>query len=114
MVVDFVSADFRWLTSPDGKHSARRLFKPGANRDGYFSNEEIIEQVDEVIDILKEYYPEFDHVLIYDNATTHLKRAEDALSARKMPKNIPKPGKNWGVEVSKRDPVTGKLVYHPD
>jgi hypothetical protein len=31
-----------------------------------------------------------------------------------MPKNIPKPGKNWGVKVSKCDPVTGKLVYHPD
>lgn len=89
MVADFVSADFGWLTSPDGKRSARHLFKPGANQDGYFSNEEIIEQVDEAINILKEYYPEFDHVLIYDNATTHLKCAEDALSARKMPKNMP-------------------------
>lgn len=114
MVADLVSADFGWLTSPDGKRSARRLFKPGANRDSYFSNEEILEQADEAIDILHEYYPEFDHVLIYDNATTHLKRAEDALSACKMPKNIPKPGKNWGVEVSKRDLVTGKLVYCPD
>jgi hypothetical protein len=114
MVADFVSAEFGWLTSPDGKRSAQRLFRPGANRDGYFSNEEIIEQVDEAIDILNEYYPEFDHVFIYDNATTHLKRPEDALSARKMPKNIPNPGKNWGVEVSKRDPITGKPVYRPD
>ena len=86
MIANFISADFGWLTSPDGKRSARRLFKPGKNHDGYFSNEDIIEQADEAIDILKECYPEFDHVLIYDNATTHLKRAEDVLSARKMPK----------------------------
>jgi hypothetical protein len=59
-------------------------------------------------------YPEFDHVLIYDNVTTHLKRAEDALSARKMLKNIPKSGMNWGIEVTKRNPITGKPVHHPD
>ena len=114
MIADFVSADFGWLTSPDGKRSAHRLFKPGKNHDGYFSNEDIIAQADEAIDILREYYPEFDHVLIYDNATTHLKRPEDALSARKMPKGMPKPGKNWGIEVSKRDPITGKFEYRTD
>ena len=70
--------------------------------------------MDEAIDILQEYYFNFDHVLIYDNATTHLKQADNALSAHKMPKNVPKPGHNWGIEVSKHDPVTGKLVYCPD
>lgn len=114
MIADFVSADFGWLTSPDGKQSAHQLFKPGKNRDGYFSNEDIIEQADEAINILREYYPEFDHVLIYDNATTHLKCPEDALSARKMPKVMPKPGKNWGIKVSKRDPITGKFKYRTD
>jgi hypothetical protein len=114
MVADFVSADFGWLASPDGKKSARRLFKPGKNRDGYFTNEDIITQADDAINILTECYAEYDHVLIYDNATTHLKRAEDALSARKMPKNTPKPGKNWGIEVSKHNPITGKVVYLPN
>ena len=114
MVADYVSADLGWLLSQDGKKSARRLFKPGANRDGYFTNQEIIEQADDAIKILKESYPAYDHILIYDNATTHLKCPEDSLSARRMPKNIPKPGKNWGIEVSKRDPNTGKLVYRPD
>src|SRR5260370_37722890 len=31
-----------------------------------------------------------------------------------MPKGTPKPGKNWGVEVSRCDPLTGKIMYHPD
>jgi hypothetical protein len=90
------------------------LFKPGKNRDGYFSNEDIQDQVQAAMDILQEFYPQFDHVFVYDNATTHLKRLEDALSARRMPKNIPKPGTNWGIEVTKRDPVTGKPVCKPD
>lgn len=114
MVADFVSADFGWLCSPDGKRSARRLFKPGKNRDGYFSNEDIQDQAQEAMNILLEYYPQFDHVFVYDNATTHLKRAEDALSARKMPKNIPKPGTNWGIWVTKRDATTGKPICQPD
>ena len=31
MVADFVSADYRWLRSPDGKESARVLFKAGSS-----------------------------------------------------------------------------------
>ncbi|KAI9574061.1 hypothetical protein HD554DRAFT_2166922 [Boletus coccyginus] len=50
--------------------------------------------------ILDEYYGNKDHVLIFDNATTHLKRAENTLSACKMPKGILKNGTNWGVEVN--------------
>jgi hypothetical protein len=114
MIADFVSADFGWLTSPDGKQSARRIFKPGKNRDGYFTNTEILDQAKAAILILQEFYPEYNHKLIYDNATTHLKRAEDALSAKLMLKNVPKPGTNWGIEVLKRDPTTGKQVYHLD
>lgn len=114
MIADFISADFGWLRSPDGRRSARRVMKPGKNKDGYFSNEDIIKQAEEAISILKEYYPQFEHVLIYDNASTHLKRPEDSLSARKMPKWMPKEGENWGIEVTKRDPISGKISYAPN
>ena len=114
MVADFVSAKFGWLRSPDGTRSARVVMKPGKNKDGYFTSDEICKQAEDAMMILREFYPQYEHVLIYDNASTHLKRAPDALSARRMPKNIPKPGGNWGVEVTKRDPVTGKIEYKPD
>ncbi len=114
MVADFVSAKFGWLRSPDGNRSARRVMKPGKNKDGYFSSEDICAQAEEAMAILQEYYPQYEHTFIYDNATTHLKRAADALSARRMPKNIPKEGSNWGVETTKRDPITGKIEYQPD
>lgn len=53
------------------------------------------------MDILVKNFPESDHVLIFNNAPTHLKRADDSLSACNMPKGI----KHWGVE---------KLITTPD
>ncbi|KAJ8580239.1 hypothetical protein M405DRAFT_891108, partial [Rhizopogon salebrosus TDB-379] len=57
------------------------------------------------MDLLEKNFPESDHVLIFDNAPTHLKRADDSLSARKMPKGI----KYWGVEKSVTGP-DGKVT----
>ncbi len=84
---------------------------PGKNKDGYFTNVNICEQADEAMAILYEFYPQYEHSLIYDNASTHLKYVPDALSTRNMPKNIPKEGSNWEVETTLRDPVTGAIVY---
>jgi hypothetical protein len=103
MVADFVSADYGWLTSPDGPERARVLFKAGKAHEGYFTNNDIIKHSATAMDILEKGYPDEEHVLVFDNATTHLKREEDALSATKMPKFTPKLGKNWGVEVVELD-----------
>jgi hypothetical protein len=81
MVADFVSADYGWLRSPDGKESARVLFRAGKSRDGYFANNEILQHIKTAKVILQKHYPNEDHVFVFDNATTHLKRADDALSA---------------------------------
>ena len=81
MVADFVSADYGWLRSPDGRESARVLFKAGKNREGYFTNENILNQTEDAINIVEKYYSHDDHVFVFDNATTHLKRPDTALSA---------------------------------
>jgi hypothetical protein len=47
------------------------------------------------------------------NAPSHQKRPEGSLSARHMPKFTPKPGSNWGIEVTHRD-VNGKPIYLPN
>ncbi|KZV95350.1 hypothetical protein EXIGLDRAFT_610717 [Exidia glandulosa HHB12029] len=115
MVADFVSAEFGWLRSPDQKSSARCIFRPGANRDGYFTNIEIRNQATEAAELVKKHYPRFDHVFVYDNATTHRKRADDALSARHMPK-LPSESlaKNWLVERSVIHPATGRPERLPN
>jgi hypothetical protein len=110
MVADFVSADFGWLKAEDGTSSARRMMRPGKNRDGYFTNEDLEEQAIAAMDIVTERWPEYEHVFVYDNASTHLKRPDGSLSARKMPKNT----KPWMIEVTRRDPVTKKPMYTPD
>ncbi|KAJ3924648.1 MAG: hypothetical protein NXY57DRAFT_907893 [Lentinula lateritia] len=110
MVADFVSADYGWLRSKDGKESARVIFRPGKNRDGYFDNNDILAQTQKAMGILSRDYSDEDHVFIFDNATTHLKRAEDALSAHKMPKFTPKEGMNWGVKVTMKA-SDGSIVY---
>lgn len=113
MVADLASADYGFLRSPDGKHEARRLFKAGKNRDGYFTNADILAQAHKAMDILEEFYPDEDHILVFDNATTHQKRANGALSARHMPK---KPSKdlesNWMVTVKVLD-ENGHVIVDP-
>ncbi|KIK72661.1 hypothetical protein PAXRUDRAFT_21729 [Paxillus rubicundulus Ve08.2h10] len=106
MVADFISADYGWLRSPDGKESARVLFRAGKGRDGYFSNDKILQHAEKAMDILQKHYQDEDHVFVFDNATTHLKRADNALSAHNMPKSC----RVWGVETPVRD-ASGKPVY---
>ena len=113
MVADFVSADYGWLRSPNGEEDARVLLKPGRSRGGYFTNKDFLKQTERAMDILQAHYPNDDHILIFDNATTHLKRSDDALSARNMPKFTPKAGTNWGPETNVIGD-DGKPVYGPD
>ncbi|KAH7922696.1 hypothetical protein BV22DRAFT_1016841 [Leucogyrophana mollusca] len=110
MVAHFISADYGWLQSPDGKETARILFKAGKNRDGYYTSEEILKHTKQAMDILDKYYPDDEHVFVFDNATTHVKRADDALSARKMPKA---PSQGWGVEVTVTND-DGQPLYGPN
>ena len=113
MIADLVSADYGWLQSPDGKEEAQVLFKARKNCEGYFTSDDILKQGEKAIDILKKHYPNENHVLVYDNATTHLKCTDGALSAHWMPKSTFKPESNWQVEVTVRG-KNGKGVYGPD
>ena len=101
MIADFVSADYGWLQSPDGAESACVVFRAGVRREGYFTSEDILEQVRRALIILAHHFSHEDHVFVYDNATTHLKRADEALSATKMPKGPSKSLEtNFGVSVN--------------
>jgi hypothetical protein len=125
MIADYASPDYGFLRSPDKTESARVIFKAGKAREGYFKCEDILKQAANAMDLLDKHFPDEEHVFVYDNATTHLKRPDDALSARKMPKFSPKHGdewdginwgerkkpRNWGVETSVID-ENGKLVYN--
>ncbi|KAF9219380.1 hypothetical protein BS17DRAFT_798160 [Gyrodon lividus] len=110
MVADFMSTDYGWLRSLNGTKEARVLFRCGKGRDDYFTNNNICNHSTSTIDILDKYYSNKDHILVFDNAMTHLKHAEMALSARKMPKFTPKERNNWGVKVNQIS-ADGKAIY---
>ena len=95
MIADFVSANYGWLRSPDGQESAEVVFQAGKAHEGYFTNDDIVAQVEHAIEILMKYYPNEDHVFVYDCASTHLKRSEEAFSASNMPKYPLKPDTNF-------------------
>jgi hypothetical protein len=119
MVADFVSADYGWLRSPDGSESARVLFKAGKNRDGYFSNSDILDHATTAMDIVTRHYPEDEHVFVFDNAPSHMKRADNALSTRSMAmkptqQSLTKPADwFWGVDVNVLG-ANGKPSYGAD
>jgi hypothetical protein len=59
--------------------------------------------------ILEKDYQDDDHVFVFDNASTHQKRADGAISARQMPKGC----RHWGVDAPVWD-AQGKLICGPD
>jgi hypothetical protein len=86
MVADFMLAKYGFLTLKDGEELVHVIFKAGKNCNSWFSNEEIISHVSHAMDILEWDYADEDHIFIFDNTTTHLKHADNALAACKMPK----------------------------
>ncbi|KIK76505.1 hypothetical protein PAXRUDRAFT_169730 [Paxillus rubicundulus Ve08.2h10] len=114
MVADFISADYGWLRSACGQDATHILFKAGKAHDGYFTNDDILRHTKIAMEVLEKHFPNERHIFIFDNATMHLKRADDALSACQMPKYPNKPGKpNFGVNRNIID-VDGKPVYGTD
>jgi hypothetical protein len=111
MIADFVSAEYGWLRSPDGLESAQEVFRAGAQRDGYFTNANIIQHADKAMGILECHYLSDRHILTFDNASTHTKRADDALSARSMSKKPTQARfQMWGVDVPLVDNA-GRQLY---
>ena len=94
MVADFVSADYGWLCSPDGSQQARVLFKAGKAWDGYFTNQDILLQAQNAMDILQSEYASDNHVFIFDNAATHLKQVDMPGRCPKIPPSMARTGES--------------------
>ncbi len=114
MVADFISTDYGWLRSRDGKESAQILFRPGKNHEGYFTHQHVLNHITVAIDIVERDHPFDKHVFFLDNATTHNSLTPTSLSARHMTKNPTQAGhKPFAVEVPIQD-QDGKMVYRAD
>jgi hypothetical protein len=72
---------------------ARVFFEAGKNRDRWFTHVELLDQVDRAIDIFEsKTQRRATGLFMFNNAPSHQKRADDALSARYLPK---RPNEGW-------------------
>ncbi|PPQ76681.1 hypothetical protein CVT25_015912, partial [Psilocybe cyanescens] len=85
MVSAFMTSE--WGLLRDKTDKAHLFFQAGKAQDGYFNNDNLIIEVDKAIDIFEGKTNGFaTGLFLFDNAPSHQKRAQNALSARKMPK----------------------------
>ena len=88
----------------DDQDQARLLLE--THREGYFTNDHLLEQVARTIDIFERVHPHTTALFLFDNAPSHQKVADDALNADKM--NVGPGGKQpvmrdtiWGGKVQR-------------
>ena len=65
-----------------------RTFEYGANFEGYWTTNEFVDQLQDVLDVFECLYPSYQVVLETDNSGPHTARAEDALSVKLMNKKF--------------------------
>ena len=80
MVSDFIDEVSGYIR--DSQDQARLLLE--THREGYFTNDLLIAQVDRTIDIFERIHPEATALFLFDNAPSHRKMPDDALNADKM------------------------------
>jgi hypothetical protein len=54
-------------------------FEAGIQRDGWFTNENLVAQTKKLIPLMKQLHPDMDIVVAFDNSMTHHKKAPDGL-----------------------------------
>ena len=102
MVSDFVNEVIGFLR--DDRGEARILLE--TSREGYFTNEHLLKQVGNTVDIVERVHPEANSIFIFDNAPSHTKMADDALNADRMnvgpgEKQLVMKDTIWGVKFRK-------------
>lgn len=61
--------------------------KPGKNRDGWWTMEKLIAQLDDVIPLFQYYHPDCELLFAFDNSNNHKAMKPDALVAFRLKKN---------------------------
>ena len=80
MVSDFIDEVSGYVK--DSQDQARLLLE--VHREGYFTNDHLLAQVEKTVDIFKRVHPEASALFLFDNAPSHRKMADDALNSDKM------------------------------
>lgn len=80
MVSDFIDEVSSYVR--DDQAQARLLLE--THKDGYFTNDHLIKQVEHTIDIFERIHPEATALFLFDNAPSHRNVSDDSLNVDKM------------------------------
>ena len=75
-----------------GNRKSYKIIAPGKNADGYWTNDDLVKQLEEVIPLFEEVHPNCELHFIFDNSQNHHARRPDGLSVNQL--NLSDGGKN--------------------
>jgi hypothetical protein len=76
----------------DGDIKSFQQFKAGKNREGWFTNEDLVKQLNTCMPMMRKLHPNADLIFAFDNSMTHRAAPPDGLDATKL--NLSDGGKN--------------------
>jgi hypothetical protein len=79
-VSGFACACHGFICAEDGEKSFK-IIKPGKGNDGYWTNDDLVKQLDAVMPLFARYHPEQDCLFMFDNSQNHKAKAPGGLSA---------------------------------
>lgn len=85
MISGFCCHCHGFVSLPGGSKSYQ-LFKAGTSREGWFTNQHLVDQFHGCIDALRHYHPDCELTIAFDNSMTHRARAPDGLDAKRLNK----------------------------
>ena len=68
----------------DDSHKSYQFFEAGKNREGWFTNKDLVEQFNELTPLIRSLHPECDIFIAFDNSMTHHAKVPDGLDVSKL------------------------------
>lgn len=85
MISGFCCQCHGFMSTADGAKTYQ-LFKAGVSREGWFTNQHLVNQFNGCIDVLRYHHPNCELTIAFDNSMTHRARAPDGLEASRLNK----------------------------
>lgn len=83
MVSGFICQCHGSMSNSNGCNSYE-LFEAGSSRDGWFTNDDLVKQFEKCVPLFKDFHPDMDLYIAFDNSMTHRARAPDGLDSSRL------------------------------
>ena len=84
LMVSGFMCDCHGFLNLGGDRKSYKIIAPGKNADGYWTNEDLVKQLESVIPLFEETHIDCDLYFIFDNSQNHHARRPDGLSANAL------------------------------